>query len=127
MWLAFINLIGGPVVSGLISAYTAHLKATTTDNQTAADLAAKQVAAQTIEVQAIYNLRAAQIGHPWEPEKLGFYLVLSYMIKCILWDTMFGLGTTGPLRGDIAVWSGLIISFYYGKRIAVDVANIIKR
>ncbi len=127
MWLALINLIGGPIVSGLISAYKAHLTATTTDNQTAAELAGKQVAAQTIEVQAIYNLRAAQIGHPFEPEKLGFYLVLSYMTKCVLWDTMLGLGTTGPLRGDIAVWCGLIITFYYGKRIAVDVANIIRR
>lgn len=47
--------------------------------------------------------------------------------KCILWDTVFGLGTTPPLKGDVSVWAGLVMSFYFGKRTFENVARIIRR
>ena len=127
MWLALMQLIGGPVVSGLISAYQEHLKATTQDKTIAADLAAKEIAAQNIETQAQIQLKIAEIGHPWEPEKLAFYIVLLFFAKCVVWDTVLGLGTTPPLKGDVSMWSGLVMSFYFGKRTFENVARIIKR
>lgn len=127
MWLALMQLIGGPVVSGLISAYTAHLKATTTDIQIASDLAGKEIAAQTAEMQAQAQLKIAEIGHPWEPEKLAFYVTLVFYGKCVLWDTVFGLGSTGALKGDVSSWAGMIMAFYFGKRTFENVARIIKR
>lgn len=122
-----MSFIGGPVIKGLLAAYTAHLTATTTDTQTAADLAGKEIAAQTVEIQAQNQLKVAEIGHPWEPEKLAFYVVLIYFAKCILWDTVFGFGTTGPLKGNVSLWAGLVMSFYFGKRTFENVARIIKR
>ncbi len=127
MWLALMQLIGGPVVSGLIDLYKAHLQATTQDKTIAADLAAKEIAAQTVEQQAVTNLKIAEIGHPWEPEKLAFYVVLFFFAKCVIWDTAFGLGSTPPLKGDISMWSGLVMSFYFGKRTFENVARILKR
>jgi hypothetical protein len=127
MWLALIQLIGGPVVSGLISAYQEHLKAMTATASIAADLAGKEIAAQQLEIQANTQLKIAEIGHPWEPEKLAFYIVLVFFAKCIIWDTVFGLGTTPPLKGDVSLWSGLVMSFYFGKRTFENVARIIKR
>ena len=47
--------------------------------------------------------------------------------KCILWDTILGLGTTPPLKGDVSIWAGLVMSFYFGKRTFENVARIIKR
>ena len=107
MWLAIIQFIGGPVVSGLINAYKAKLTAGTTDNKTAADLAASEVAEAT-------KLKIAQIGHPFEPEKLAMAIVLIYMAKAMLWDAAFHLGTTDPVNGAVGVWAGMVVSFYFG-------------
>ena len=127
MWLTIIGFLGGPVIQGLISAYQAHLTAVNTSEATAADLAGKEIAAQTAEQQAITNLKIAEIGHPWEPEKLAFYIVLIFFAKCVLWDTVLGFGTTPALKGDVSTWSGLVMSFYFGKRTFENVARIIKR
>lgn len=127
MWQAIIGLIGGPVIKGLIDAYNLHLQAETTDAKTAADLAAKEIAAQQLEIQASSQLKAAEIGHPWEPEKLAFYVVLVFFAKCVIWDTVLGLGATPPLKGDVSMWAGLVMSFYFGKRTFENVARIIKR
>jgi hypothetical protein len=127
MWMAIISFLGGPVISGLINAYQAHLTAVNTSEATAADLAGKEIAAQQIEIQADAALKTSEIGHPFEPEKLAFYIVLVFFAKCVLWDTVLGLGTTPPLKGDVSMWSGLVMSFYFGKRTFENVARIIKR
>ena len=127
MWMAIMSFIGGPVIKGLIDAYQAHLTAVNTSEATAADLAGKEIAAQTAEQQAITNLKIAEIGHPWEPEKLAMYIVLIFFGKCVVFDTVLGLGTTPALKGDVSMWSGLIMSFYFGKRTFENVARIIKR
>jgi hypothetical protein len=90
-------------------------------------LAAGEIAAQTAESQAQIQLKIAEIGHPWEPEKLAFYIVLGFFAKCIVWDTILGLGATPPLKGDVSAWAGLVMSFYFGKRTFENVARIIKR
>ncbi|WP_456705609.1 hypothetical protein [Bradyrhizobium sp. USDA 4452] len=120
-----MSFIGGPVVKGLIDAYNLHLKATTTDKQTAANLAGQEIAAQTAETQSITQLKIAQIGHPYEPEKLAFYVWLTYFAKCVIWDTVLGLGTTPELKGTVGIWCGLIVSFYFVKRGAENVSKII--
>jgi hypothetical protein len=79
MWLAIMQFIGGPIISGLINAYNSYLKSQTEDAKIAADLAGKEIAAQTAEAQAQTQLKIAEIGHPWEPEKLAFYVTLIFM------------------------------------------------
>lgn len=127
MWLFLLKFIGGPVVSGLIAAYQAHLTAATTDKQIAADLAGQEIAAQTTEATLQAQLKTSEIGHAFEPEKLAMYVTLLFYAKCVVWDTILGLGSTGPLRGDVSTWAGLIMSFYFGKRTFENVARIIKR
>jgi hypothetical protein len=72
-------------------------------------------------------LKVAEIGYPWEPEKLAFYITLIFYGKCVLYDTVLGLGTTGALKGDVSLWAGMIMGFYFGKRTFENVARIIKR
>jgi hypothetical protein len=127
MWMAIISFLGGPVIKGLIDAYQAKLKAGNIDNKIAADLAAGEIAAQTAETNAQTRLKIAEVGHPFEPEKLAFYIVLVFFAKCVLWDTILGLGTTPALKGDVSIWAGLVMSFYFGKRTFENVARIIKR
>lgn len=127
MWQIIMGFIGGPVIKGLLDAYNANLKYKTQDATIAADLAGKEIAAQQIEKQADTQLKIAEIGHPWEPEKLAFYVTLIFYAKCVIWDTILGLGTTPALKGDVSVWAGLIMSFYFAKRGFENVARIIKR
>jgi hypothetical protein len=126
MWLSIMSFIGGPVISGLISAYREHLKATTTDKQTASNLAGKEIAAQTEEAQSITSLKIAQIGHPWEVEKLFAYVTLFYYAKLLIWDKVLGLGSTDPLTGWVLWAANLVIGFYFTKRTAENVTTIIK-
>ena len=127
MWMAILSFLGGPVIKGLIDAYQAKLKAGNIDSKISADLAANEIAAQTLETQSLTQLKIAEIGHPWEPEKLAFYIVLAFFAKCVVWDTILGLGTTPSLKGDVSIWAGLVMSFYFGKRTFENVARIIKR
>jgi len=127
MWMAILSFLGGPVIRGLIDAYQAKLKAGNVDTKIAADLAAGEIAAQTLETQSLTQLKIAEIGHPWEPEKIAFYIVLAFFAKCVVWDTILGLGTTPALKGDVSIWAGLVMSFYFGKRTFENVARIIKR
>ena len=126
---AFASLIfqflGGPVAKAMIQAYQAHLTAATSDKQTAATLAAQEIAAQTSEMQSIASLKIAEIGHPWEIEKLFAYVTLFYYTKLLIWDKVLGLGTTDPLAGWVLWAANLVIGFYFTKRAAENVSTII--
>lgn len=130
MWMAIMSFIGGPVIKGLIDAYNIHVKAQSADAATAANLAGKEIAAQQLEIQASTQLKIAEIGHPWEPEKLAFYVTLIFYAKVMIWDKVLGdltHGSTDPVTGAADVWAGLIMSFYFTKRGFENVARIIKR
>ena len=47
--------------------------------------------------------------------------------KFVVWDTILGLGSTAALKGDVSVWAGMIMGFYFTKRGFEKVARIIKR
>ena len=106
-WLSLIKVIGGPIVGGLIDAYKAKLAAGNADTKVASDLTAAEVAEAT-------KLKIAQIGHPFEPEKLAMGIVLIYMAKVMLWDAAFHLGTTDSVGGAVGVWAGLVVTWYFG-------------
>ncbi|SRR6266436_308784 len=127
MWMAIMSFIGGPVIKGLIDAYNAHLHAVTQDKTIAADLAGKEIAAQTSETNAIMQYRIAEIGHWYEPDKLMGYFVAAYFGKLLVWDKVLGIGVTDPLGGFAETTSNLVVSFYFAKRGFENIARIIKR
>jgi hypothetical protein len=129
MWMTILSFAGGPIIKGLIDAYQARLKAGNTSEKIAADLAAGEIAAQTAETQAIaiVQYRIAEIGHPFEPDKLMGYFVAIYFGKLLIWDKVLGLGTTDGLQGFAAITVNLVVSFYFVKRGFENVARIIKR
>src|SRR5579871_6257026 len=127
MWMAILSFLGGPVIQGLIEAYNAKLRAGNVDARIAADLAATEIAAQVSEANAILQYRTAEIGHWYEPDKLMGYFVAIYFGKLLIFDKVFGLGTTDPLAGFAAVTSNLVVSFYFAKRGFENIAKIIKR
>ena len=53
--------------------------------------------------------------------------VIIYLWKVIVWDKVLGLGTTDPITGMIADWTGLIVTAYVGGRSIEKVAQIFAR
>ncbi|MGX1324415.1 hypothetical protein AB7M17_007868 [Bradyrhizobium sp. USDA 377] len=127
MWMTLISFLGGPVVTALIDAYSAKLKAENVDTKIAADLAASEIAAQTVEAKAVMQYRVAELGYWYEPDKLIGYCVTVYFAKLLVWDKVLGLGTTDALAGFAAITANLVVSFYFAKRGFENVARIIKR
>lgn len=127
MWQAIIGFIGGPVVKGLLDAYNAKLKSQTDDKKIAADLAAGEIAAQSVEIKAQAEYRIAALGYWYEPDKLMGYAVAVYVAKLLIWDKVFGLGSTDPLAGWIEITANLIVGGYFGKRTFENVARIIRK
>ena len=127
MWMSILSFIGGPVIKGLIDAYQAKLKAGNVESKIAADLAAGEIAAQTAETNAIMQYRIAEIGHPFEPDKLMGFCVAIYFAKLLIWDKVLGLGTTDPLGGFAATTANVIVGCYFAKRGFENIARIIRR
>ncbi|MGJ5022325.1 hypothetical protein [Bradyrhizobium oligotrophicum] len=125
--MTILGFLGGPVIKGLIDAYQAKLAAGNTDAKIAADLAAGEIAAQMSEDREREATKRAEIGHPWEVEKLFAYVVLVYFAKLLIWDKVLGLGTTEPLAGFAAMTATAVVSFYFVKRTFENVARIIRR
>ena len=127
MWTLLANLIGGPIISGAISAYKAKIEAGNTSERIAADLAGRELVVQQAEIAAQTQLRIAQIGHWYTPESLFGYIMVFYVGKVMIYDAALGLGSTDAVRGDVGVWAGWIMAFYFGKRGIENVARILKR
>lgn len=136
-WLASkaANLLGVKIVGGLVDGYKAKLAAGNTTDRIAAELAQRELAVQRAEVQAQAQLKVAQVGHFWEPEKLFTYIIVIYFAKIVLFDKVVGslvgytpnIFRTDPLTGEAVGWAAMVMAFYFGKRGIENVARIIKR
>jgi hypothetical protein len=124
-WLA--GFVTGPVFDDLLKGYQAKLAAGNTSESIAADLAAKELVVQQRELELQTQLRTAEIGHPFEPDRLMGYCVAIYLAKLLIFDKVLGLGTTDGLAGFAATTSNLIVVSYFAKRGFENVARIIKR
>jgi hypothetical protein len=131
MWLALAKwlagFVTGPVFDDLLKGYQARLAAGNTSESIAADLAARELAVQTRELELQTQLRLAEVGHPFEPDRLIGYCVSIYFAKLLLWDKVFGLGTTDGLAGFAATTANLVVASYFAKRGFENVARIIRK
>jgi hypothetical protein len=129
MWGWLANLIGGPVVTGLINAYKARLDASNTKDRIAADLAAKEIEAEIAARKEASALIIAEQGRWYTAiiRPLLAFPIIIYLWKVIVWDKVLGLGATDPLTGMVADWSGTILTAYVGGRSIEKVARIFKR
>jgi len=129
MWTWLASLLGGPVVNGLINAYKAKLDAANTRDRVAADLAAKEIGAEIESRKHASTIIIAEQGR-WYTAIIRPLLalpVIIYFWKVIVWDKVLGLGTTDPITGMIADWTGMIITAYVGGRSIEKVARVFAR
>lgn len=127
MWSWLLSFLSGPLIKGALDAYTIKLKAAGEHDKLTVDLAARELAVQTAEIQAQTQLRIAEIGRWYEPDHLASYIFVLYLGKVVVWDVMLGLGSTPAIKGDVGTWLGMIAMFLFGKRGIENVARILKR
>ena len=126
-WLA--QFLTAPIIGGLIDAYKAKLAADNTQDRTAADLAARAIAAEIEARKSANAVVIAEQGH-WYTAMIRPLLalpVIIYLWKVIVWDKVLGLGTTDAIGGDVGVWAGMIVTTYVGGRSLEKIARTIWR
>jgi hypothetical protein len=129
MWTWLASLIGGPVITGLINAYRAKLDAANTRDRIVAEFAAKEIEAEIEARKQASAIIIAEQGR-WYTAIIRPLLALPIIIyfwKVIVWDKVLGLGSTDPVTGMIADWTGMNLTAYVGGRSIEKVARIFKR
>ena len=129
MWPFIAQLIGGPIVSGLIKAYQSKLEAGNTSERIAGDLAAKELLLETRERELATQVIISEEGRWWTalPRAIVCYSFALYVAKCVVYDKLLGWGSTDALNGDLQVWAGWVMALWFGGRTIEKVARIIKR
>jgi hypothetical protein len=129
MWGAIFGFLGGPVISGLISAYKARLATINTQDQMALDLLQKEIEADIAARAEATKLLIAEQGH-WYTAMIRPLFALPFIIfalKVVVWDKVLGLGVTDAL--DTHFWSVFqtIVVSYFGASVVERVSRIFKR
>ncbi len=122
-----LNWLGGPVISAGIEAYKAKITAENDADARTTELAGKALLLDQRESELRSQERIALIGHWYEPVNLLGYLLVLYIGKVVLFDSMLGLGETPAIKGAVGEWLGMIATFFVGTRGAVSVAAILRR
>lgn len=129
MWGFLANIIGGPVVNGLISGYKAKLEAGNTSERLAADLAGRELQVEQRERELATQVILAEQGRWYTalPRPLFALAFIIYVWKVVVWDKVLGWGVTDPLSPELSQWALIILTAYFGGRSLEKVARILSR
>ena len=129
MWTFLLNLIGGPIITGIIDGYKAKLAAQNTADAQAADLAKQEIMGEIVQRQTEASIIRQEQGW-WVTALIRPLLALPFIIftfKVVVWDKVLGWGVTDAL--DQRMWDVfmLVVGAYFGGRTIEKVARIFKR
>lgn len=113
------------LIQGGVDLYKAKLTAGNSADTLLADMVGRELALQTREAELQAQIRIAEIGKWYEPDKLMGYAVAIYFGKLLIIDKVLGLGTTDALAGWASTTANLIVMFYFGKRGVENIAKIL--
>jgi hypothetical protein len=123
------NLLAGPFAKAALDAYRAKLSSENTSEKIAADLAARELAVEQRERELALQILRVEQGRWYTalPRPLFALAFILYVWKVVVWDKVFGLGSTDPLSGDVAQWALIVLTAYFGGRSIEKVARILAR
>ena len=129
MWQWLASFLTAPIINGVLDAYKAKLDSQNTQGAQAAEVARAALLAEVDARKSANAIIIAEQGRWYTAiirPLLAFPIVI-YFWKVIVWDKVLGLGTTDPITGMIADWTGMIITAYVGGRSIEKVARIFRR
>jgi hypothetical protein len=122
-----LGWITGPLFGQVLEGYRAKLAADGAADRLAADLGLRDLELASREAELRSAERLALIGRWHEPANLLGYILVVYVAKVVLWDSVLGLGETPAVRGAVGEWLGLVATFFVGGRAAVGVGLAVAR
>jgi hypothetical protein len=122
-----LGFLSGPIIEKALEGWKAKLAADNDSDRIAADLAGRELVVQQRELELRSQERVALLGRWWEPANLLGYVLVLYVAKVVLYDSILGLGETPAIRGAVGDWLGMVATFYVGTRGAISVASILRR
>lgn len=126
MWTWILQLIGGPIIGGIIDAYKAKLAAGNTRDAKAVELAEAEIHAEIAATAEASKIIQVENGW-WFTAMIRPMLALPVVIyfwKVIVYDKVLGLGSTDPLNGMIGEWAGWIMVAYVGGRTVEKISRV---
>lgn len=126
-WISgpFLNRLVGPA----LDAYKARLAAGNDADRIAAEIVGRELDVARREAELRSAERMAMRWH--HPAMLMGYILVAYVGKIVVFDTMLGLGETPAIRGAVGDWLGMVATFFVGvsgvASAATSVAAILKR
>lgn len=123
------RLLGGPFARAALDAYRAKLSAENASEKIAADLAARELEVEQRERELALQILSIEQGRWYTslPRPLFALAFIIYVWKVVVWDKVFGLGSTDPLSGDVAQWAMIVLTAYFGGRSVEKVARLLVR
>jgi hypothetical protein len=121
-----LSFFAGPLVKGLIDAYKLRLESQNTQDAKATELAIKEIEAEVKARAEASKIIAIEQGW-WLTASIRPLLafpVIIYFWKVIVWDKVFGWGTTDPILGTVGDWAGWIVVAYIGGRTIEKVSRV---
>src|SRR6266550_7918120 len=116
MFQWIFSLISAPIFNTLLKGWKMKLDAANQAGAQAADVAKAAMVAEVQQRVANASVVTATLGHWYTalPMTLCMGAAAAFFIKCVVWDTMLGWGTTEKLGGDIQITYNLIMAFWFG-------------
>lgn len=117
-----LSFLTAPILNSLVEAYKARLGALNTTEQHAVDLAVADFQADIEARKVAASVQSTTIGGIVDAA-FAFPIVV-YLNKILIWDMVLGWGSTDPIKDPTVLsWTGLIVGFYFGGRIASSIVS----
>lgn len=123
--LDFLNPINA-ITDGLVKWQLAKEQAKTDEGRIRAEVEIK-----TLETRRDLQVAAAQYDKWWSFRTLMGWIVILFLGKIFVWDTVFGLGVTAYPGSLVMETTGIVVAFYFASetilRATDKVATAIRR
>lgn len=127
-WLPILKFFGDGAFKTLVDGYKAKLEAGNNSEKIAADLAGKDLEVQERERALNVQQNIADEGRWWTaaPRAIICWSMALYVGKVVVFDTVFGWGSTVALKGAMADAFSTVLVAYFGGRTIEKVARIFR-
>jgi hypothetical protein len=119
----------GPLIQGVVDYQKNKLAAGNTADKIAAELAGRELTVELRERELNAQQNISDEGRWWTaaPRAIACWSFAIFIAKCVVWDTVLGLGSTPKLGGDIQQAFLWLSAMWFGGRTIEKVARIIRR
>lgn len=126
-WL--LSFLSGPILGTILDGYKAKLSSVNSTEAHAIDLAKKEIEGEIAMQQETTKVLTLENGRwwTWMPRWSVEAACAIFFCKCVVWDTVLGLGSTPALGGEVGATFTMVVLAWFGSHTIEKVSRIFKR